>query len=377
MSTTDKTLTAQLKVMTSQITDKVYGCLIGGAIGDALGSPVEGWSQERIRKEYGKLDSFLPHPDPFFEEEPGAVSDDSVIRHFVCLAIVRQGGRITPDEYAETLLRQLHPDHVWLNQEIVLNKLQAGINPWISGRGSIPTPGAAMAMAPIGIVNAGDPRQAYQDGFNIGSVTQDGVHRDAAATVAAGTAEALSPEATRETVIETMLEHSSETLYRACDLSLDIAMDSNSVDEFVRRFYDDLLDWRWPGVTWDREQYRQGELFSMSTLEIIPATMGIFSICGDDADRCIVEAVNFGRDCDTIATLIGNLVGALDGASSLRQDWIDQCETVNRKVFEQIEDDSTDDFQSMAIRLVDVLKNERERAKQREAELSEILGNTQ
>jgi len=26
------------------ILDKVYGCLIGGAIGDALGAPVEGWN---------------------------------------------------------------------------------------------------------------------------------------------------------------------------------------------------------------------------------------------------------------------------------------------------------------------------------------------
>jgi len=27
-----------------QILDQVYGCLIGGAIGDALGAPVEGWN---------------------------------------------------------------------------------------------------------------------------------------------------------------------------------------------------------------------------------------------------------------------------------------------------------------------------------------------
>lgn len=360
--------------MTKTITDKVYGCLIGGAIGDALGSPIEGWSYRRIRKEYGKLESFLPHPDPFFEEKAGAVSDDSVVRHCVCLAIVEHGGRITPDEYAETLSRYLNPDQVWLTQEIVLNKLQAGINPWITGRGVIPTPGAAMAIAPIGIVNAGNPRQAYQDGFNIGSVTQDGVHRDAAATVAAGIAEAFSPEATTGSVIEAMMAHSSETVYRACDLSLDLASESNSVDEFVSSFYEDRLDWRWPGVSWDVEKYKRGELFSMSTLEIVPATMGILYLCEDDADSYIIEAANFGRDCDTIATLIGNFIGALRGASSLRQGWIDQCEKVNKAVFEQLGDDSTEDFRSMAFQLVDVIENEQERMRQREAELSDILG---
>jgi len=27
-----------------RILDQVYGCLIGGALGDALGAPVEGWN---------------------------------------------------------------------------------------------------------------------------------------------------------------------------------------------------------------------------------------------------------------------------------------------------------------------------------------------
>jgi len=27
-----------------RILDQVYGCLIGGVIGDALGAPVEGWN---------------------------------------------------------------------------------------------------------------------------------------------------------------------------------------------------------------------------------------------------------------------------------------------------------------------------------------------
>ena len=42
--------------MTSQLFDKVYGCLLGGAIGDALGGPVEKLSSEEIYQKYGVLD---------------------------------------------------------------------------------------------------------------------------------------------------------------------------------------------------------------------------------------------------------------------------------------------------------------------------------
>lgn len=46
--------------MADDIADGVYGCLMGGAIGDALGAPVEGWHVDDVRCTYGKIDRFLP-----------------------------------------------------------------------------------------------------------------------------------------------------------------------------------------------------------------------------------------------------------------------------------------------------------------------------
>ncbi len=45
--------------MATDILDGVYGCLIGGDIGDTLGAPVEGLYYTRIRAEYGKVDRLL------------------------------------------------------------------------------------------------------------------------------------------------------------------------------------------------------------------------------------------------------------------------------------------------------------------------------
>lgn len=358
--------------MTSDIHNRVYGCLIGGAIGDALGAGVENWSYQQVREKYGRVENFQPYDNPMSSGAPGSVTDDTVMRQYLSLSIVKNNGRITPDEYADVLIEHLNTDRVWITEEITYLKLLAGLNPWDTGRSTIKTGTATMHIGPIGIINAGDPRQAYQDGFNIASITQDGVERDAAATVAAGVAEAFSESATVEDILETMIEHTSETLYRAIDLTLGLAEDSESVDEFVELFYDEMLDWSWPAVEWDREKYYDGEIFSASSLEILPASIGILFLC-NDVNRAIVEAASFGRDCDTIGSVVGSLGGALHGADVLRNDWIQECEQVNRELFEEIHGDPDEDFEAMADQLVSALEAQRDRVHERGEILENLL----
>ena len=84
--------------MAKDILDAVYGCLIGGAIGDAMGAPVEMMYYTDIREQYGKVDKFYQtrrrnSGDHYGEEgkegPPGSISDDTTLRHYICLAIVR------------------------------------------------------------------------------------------------------------------------------------------------------------------------------------------------------------------------------------------------------------------------------------------------
>jgi len=359
--------------MTTGTTDRVYGCLIGGAIGDSLGAAVENWSYRRVREEYGKVDEVQSYDNPLAVGEPGTVTDDSVMRQYLALAIVEHGGRVTPDEYAAVLSEHLDPDRVWITEEMMYWKLLAGMNPWDAGRSTVPAGTAVMHVAPIGIINAGDPRQAYQDGFNIAAIAQDGVNRDAAATVAAGVATALGPEATLEDVLATMWECSSEVVYRTIDLTFELVEGAETVDEFVEAFYDERLDWRWPAVEWDREKYHQGEIFSASGLEIVPASMAILALCEGEPNRSLVEAASFGRDSDTIGSVVGNVVGALEGASALRDDWISECERANREFFEEPHADPDENFEAMAARLVGALEAELERTRLREATLSRLV----
>ena len=79
---------------TSLLYDKVYGCLIGGLIGDAMGAPVEGWDYKKIAETHGEISDF-----------DGDGTDDSAIKMILCDAIIKNGGYVTADEFAESFLR--------------------------------------------------------------------------------------------------------------------------------------------------------------------------------------------------------------------------------------------------------------------------------
>jgi ADP-ribosylglycohydrolase len=369
--------------MAENLYNKVYGSLIAGAIGDALGSVTEGMYWADIRQKYkntgGRITELEPgsgrntgprYGDPSAPSTPpGTFTDDTTLRYYLCMAIIRSGGRVTPDEFATIWLERLNPNRFWLNERLVLTKLRIGMNPWDTGKGTPPTGCATMAISPIGIINAGDPRQAYQDAFNIAFVNQDNADRDAAATAAAAVAAAFLPEANPESIVETMLKYSSSSVKRTLILALDLVDKSHDIDEFAERFYTSMLDWTWPQLQWTKERY-----FSGSSLEILPLTLASILFTDGDVNQSMIEAASLGRDCDTTASLAGCITGAIHGAENVRKDWVEAVETVNRPFFEEAYGDAGANFEFLARQLVEMIRNEKKKVEQRAEQLGQLLG---
>jgi ADP-ribosylglycohydrolase len=355
--------------MPRDIFDAVYGSVMGGAIGDALGAPVEGWYWHEIRQKYGRVETFVEGRIGNAPDGPGGITDDTTLAHYITLAILRKGGRITPDDLAAVWLEKGDNKRFWTNERLIRLRLDAGMNPWDAGKGAIPAGCATMAIGPIGIINAGNPAQAYQDAFNIAFVNQDDLNRDGAATLAAGVAAAFTPGATVESVVAAMEEHASYVYRRAFVLVKDLVAKSHSVDEFAAAYYERMLDWAWP-----RREWRKDHFYSGSSVEIVPVVLALLLLCQGEPNACIIEGASFGRDCDTIGRAIGSVVGALHGASALRQEWIAQVERVNAPFFLELEGDANANFSSIAQRLVGALQSELAATRQREDQLSRILG---
>lgn len=356
--------------MARDLYDAVYGCLIGGAIGDALGAPAEGMYYSEVRARYGgAIEEFVPYELWYSSGLAGAVTDDTTLRHYMCLAIARKGGRITPDDAAEIWINELNPDRFWSPDQIARLKLKAGVDPWDAGRGNIPSACPTMAMTPIGIINAGNPAQAYQDGYNIASINGDDFNRAAAATLAAGIAAAFVPGATLDDVLAAMTRHSSWLVRRGIELTMDLARASDGIDAFAAAFYERMLDW-WsrPSAKWRKDHFAIG-----TGIETVPLVMAVLFLCRGDVNRCLVEGASFGRDADAIASLAGAIAGAMEGASAIRPEWIETAERVSEELFEEIEGDRNANFRSMASRLVEAIHAERQTAQERMRMLDRII----
>ena len=343
--------------MANQLGDGVRGCLLGGAIGDALGAPVENWHWRDIREQHGRVQEFLPQPARSRDGLPGQITDDSTLRQYLCTAIVEHGGRIGPEEYARTWLDKLNPARLFVTERMVHEKLRLGMSPWETGRGQLSADAAIMAIAPVGIINVGDPAQAYRDGFLLAGLHQDGLERDAAASVAAGTAVALMPAATAGDVVDAMASQASYQVRRLVGAGVDLADQTDGMDDLVERFYATMLDHTFP--TPPGEEWHPERSVAATSREVLPAVVAILLACSEDPNEAIIEAAGVGRDADTIASVVGCLAGSLHGAGALRPGWVSAVESANADFFAELTGDPDRGFVAMADRMVRAIESER------------------
>lgn len=364
--------------MNTSLLDRIYGCVIGGAIGDAFGAPTEAVDYWDIRTQYGKLDRLIASPATNSNQKPGGITDDTALRQLIALAIVRRQGRITPDDLAAVWIEKGNLRRFWANERAITERLNWGMDPWHTGKGAQKCATGSMAIGPVGIINAGNPRQAFQDGFNIASINQDDLERDAAGTMAAGVAAALAPGATPARIVEAMIEHSSFLMKRGFELALDVAAKVRNADEFTERYTELYADWSFPrpprkivGVPKDRPL--RCKYYSGDSHELLPVTVALLNHCDWDPDASIIENANYGRDCDSTASMAGALAGALHGASRLRRQWIETVEAANEDLFVELEGDPKANFRVSAERLHAALVAESARQAEQAAALQRLV----
>ena len=106
--------------------------------------------------------------------------------------------RWIPELEAEALPLQ----RVFLAEKWLVARLHYGhVDPREAGVGNIVNCGAAMYMAPVGIVNAGDPAGAYAEAIDVAGAHQSSYGREAAGVFAAAVAAAMRARARRPTSV--------------------------------------------------------------------------------------------------------------------------------------------------------------------------------
>jgi ADP-ribosylglycohydrolase len=153
--------------------------------------------------------------------------------------------------------------------------------------------GAAMRIAPVGILCAGDPAEAARLAALDAQVShsRDGIY--CAQVVAAGAAAALTAESW-EAVIEAAVgaapadSWSSRTILRAVDIGSSHSSLRSALDEL----YEEISIFHYP--------------FSDVGPEATALALGVFAAARGEYVDTVLGGTNIGRDADTIAAMAGS-----------------------------------------------------------------------
>lgn len=292
--------------------------LLGGALGDALGAPVEFYRRDEIRRIYGELDGLVHHPQRF-----GAITDDTQMTLFTAEAVIAgrrhdeadlpaalfysylrwlatQGRRSRLPEVERRLeLRGLLWDdddlhHVRAPGSTCLSALEGG---WYGTRdhhrNNSKGCGGVMRAAPGG---------SYEAGVAIGAITHGHPTGYLTSGALAGIIAVLRDGGSLDDGLADVLarlraeRHGGETV---AALEAAMAYRGDDIEEL--------------GAGWIAEE---------------ALAMGVWAALRAEGDvrRALLVAVDHSGDSDSTGSIAGNLLGAMHGERELPADWLAELE---------------------------------------------------
>ncbi|MCB1609102.1 MAG: ADP-ribosylglycohydrolase family protein [Xanthomonadales bacterium] len=282
--------------------DATAGSLIGTAVGDALGLPYEGLRPTRARRLLGPPDRYR------FLLGRGMVSDDTEHSCLVALALARSGG--DPEAFARGLSWGLRWWLLGPPAGIGWATLRAIVRLWLgfgwkrSGVWSAGN-GPAMRSAVIGAA-VHDPDRMVE----LVSISAQITHRDPlAATGALVVALAAAQSAQGRCDAEALL---AELAQRVPDVDplfvgrLGQAVHSVKEGESIESFLRDS---------------GQSAGVSGYVVDTVAVAIRIWLAFPNDFESALTAAVSCGGDADTLAAIVGGIVGARVGPSGIPRRW--------------------------------------------------------
>ena len=338
------------KIETTRLYDKVMGCLYGGAVGDALGAPAEWYLPNEIQERYGYITDFVENwegPSDIGKGD-GRYTDDSHMVQLLSRCYVEEGGHLDAFSFARRIVPLIAEEDRWLPERgremklverlfypekwLFMRLALANAEPRQGGIGNMVNCGAAMYAAPVGIINAGDPRNAYREAVDMFSAHQQSYGLEAAAVMAACTAEAFSPNATVDSIIAAALSLAKEGTQQAIAAVVSAAREYSDWKAAIAPLREAIKPYD-GAAEMPKMRGQGGNHWQPSrehSIEELPIALGFLVVADGDYEGSIFGGANYGRDNDSIAGMAGSIAGALHGARAIRSNWIKQIDQANR-----------------------------------------------
>lgn len=322
------------------VADRIRGCLLGGAVGDAVGAGVEFWSAEKIARELGPAGVTSPVPA---YGHPCPITDDTQMTLFTAEGLLRARAAAADDPVPSihrAYLRWLHTqgatsEHAgyddaldgWLVRVPRLHSARAPGNTCVGGltspqAGTIEAPlndskgcGGVMRIAPVGLLHARPGAIAAR------ACALTHGHR-AGWAAGAAFAEILADLLTGAPLFEAARRVAADPLLAPDEVgaSLRRAIELSAIGPATLSGVEQL------GAGWVAEEALAIAVYC--------------ALATADTETAIRVAVEHSGDSDSTGSLAGQLCGALRGEGAIPQRWADAVEL--REVVLQIADDLAD-----------------------------------
>ena len=330
-----------------ELKDRFIGVLIGGALGDALGAPVEGLGRHEIAERFGRIEQMLDLGDHHGTawRQPGLYTDDTQQALAVARVLIT-AGVFSPDLFIDTCLKLAdaqsggEPDlgalrGVGANFRRSLDEWRRG-EPWNRSGLDSSGNGAALRVAPLGIFYRDDPQHLIRATIDCALPT----HRRATGILAAVTqaqfTALLSTQQPGRVVVEDMVHELLRGGTRAWEvLAGEYApylIAPPKPDDPWMHVLKQLPEWTTKPVEAALEDIERNasatSLFSniRATSGYAPASVALALVLSlafiRDPREALIQAATLGGDTDTVGALTGAALGALHGKNAFPADWL-------------------------------------------------------
>ncbi len=269
-----------------------------------------------------------------YHKGDGHVTDDTLMTHALIrvydkvrdhLDAYAVADHLVPDLLAPRWIPELETEapplqRIFLAEKWLVARLHYGhVDPREAGAGNIVNCGAAMYMAPVGLVNAGRPEAAYAEALEVAAPHQSSYGREAAGVFAAAVAAACHPGATPGTVVDAALALAKDGTRSAIEAVCEVAALHDGFESALVPLRTAVEPFDTVGPDYRSPLLGARRPSRLHAVEELPIALGMLLVGGGDYRRTVLGSVNYGRDCDSIATMSGAIAGALGGEAPA--DW--------------------------------------------------------
>jgi len=328
---------------------KTRGVIYGTAFGDALGAPVERLTHQQILDLYGgpvttvntkwwKADkSVVERADRM--RGYGTITDDTLMTLALLNVYKAKKDHIDAYDMADEFIKEIayRPRYIaeFGREAMIVERLfypekhifnrhgLANCDPREGGMGNMVNCGAAMYISPVGVVNACNPKAAYDEAIDFAVGHQLSYGLEAAGVLSAIIARAFEPGATIHDVVKTALELAKDGTRNAIRDLYQKAMELRSRREekafIIEEFFKAILPYSPVAEQFARSIERVGQPTHNYTpsrlysIEELPIAIAYVTLYEDRPIQAVIDGVNSGRDADSVGVMAGVIAGALYG----------------------------------------------------------------